>query len=358
MSLETLYTKINAGTRINEEEALLLFSDADLLRLGRLAQVCAARFHDPGQATFLIDRNINYTNICVSRCRFCAFYRTEGAPDAYVLSHGEILEKVAEAVRLGATQVMLQGGLNPALRLAWFEDLLRAIKKEFPVFIHSFSPPEIHHLAKLEGLTYQAVIVRLRDAGLDSLPGAGAEILAEGVRRRISPEKIPGAAWLAVMEAAHAAGLQTTATMMLGSVEAPQDRIEHLRLLRELQDRTAGFRAFIPWTFKTGNTELGGRETSCLDYLRTLAVSRIYLDNIANIQGSWVTQGKDVGQMTLFFGANDLGSIMLEENVVRAAGSANCITETEMARLIAAAGKRPAQRDTQYRIVKTYTETV
>jgi len=358
MSLQALYKKIESNTRISEQEALQLFTGADLLSLGQLAQTCSARFHDPGLATFLIDRNINYTNICTSRCRFCAFYRSEGAPDAYALTPDEILGKVAEAVSLGATQIMLQGGLNPALGLSWFEDVLRRIKKDFRIFIHSFSPPEIHHLAKKEGLSYEDVISRLRNAGLDSLPGAGAEILAEGVRSRISPEKISGATWLAVMEAAHSIGLKTTATMMLGSVETPRDRIEHLRLLRDLQDRTAGFRAFIPWTFKAGNTELGGAETSCLDYLRTLALSRIYLDTISNIQGSWVTQGKDIGQMTLFFGANDLGSIMLEENVVRAAGSTNCITENEMALLIARAGKQPAQRDTEYRIVKTYPGTV
>ncbi len=354
MSLQAVYKKIEAGSRINEQEALDLFTSADLLSLGRLAQLCAARFHDANQATFLIDRNINYTNICISRCRFCAFYRSEGAPDAYVLTPEQILAKVADAAARGATQIMLQGGLNPALGLEWFEDVLRRIKKEFRVFIHSFSPPEIHDLAKKEGITYAAVIARLRAAGLDSVPGAGAEILTEAVRQRICPEKITGSTWLAVMEAAHAMGLQTTATMMLGSVETARDRIEHFRLIRELQDRTSGFRAFIPWTFKAENTELGGSETSSLDYLRTLALARIYFDTIANIQGSWVTQGKDIGQMSLFFGANDLGSIMREENVVRAAGSSNSITEHEMAELIARAGKLPAQRDTEYRIVKTY----
>ena len=354
MTLQKLYAKINDGGRIDEHEALRLFLEVELLEIGQLAQRRAARLHAPEQATFLIDRNINYTNICTSKCRFCAFYRTEDAPDAYVLSPDEILEKVARAVELGATQIMLQGGLNPGLGLSWFEDVLQRIKQGFTVFIHSFSPPEIHHLAKKEKLSYEAVITRLRDAGLDSIPGAGAEILTDGVRARISPEKISGATWLAVMEAAHSVGLKTTATMMMGSIETPLDRIEHLHLLRSLQDKTGGFRAFIPWTFKAGNTELGGTETSSLDYLRTLALSRIYLDNIDNIQGSWVTQGRDIGQMTLFFGANDLGSIMLEENVVRAAGSSNCITEAEMAELIARAGKKPAQRDTQYHIVKIY----
>jgi cyclic dehypoxanthinyl futalosine synthase len=356
MALQELFAKINDGSRIDEDEALRLFLEAGLLDLGQLAQGRAARLHPPGRATFLVDRNINYTNICTSRCRFCAFYRTEDDPDAYELTPEEILEKVSEAVQLGATQIMLQGGLNPRLGLAWFEDVVRRIKQRFAVFVHSFSPPEIHHLAKKEQLSYAAVIARLRDAGLDSIPGAGAEILTDGVRARISPEKISGRAWLAVMEAAHQVGLRTTATMMLGTVETPRDRIDHLRLLRELQDKTSGFRAFIPWTFKAGNTELGGRETSSLDYLRTLALSRIYLDNIENIQGSWVTQGRDIGQMTLFFGANDLGSIMLEENVVRAAGSSNSITEAEMAELIRRAGRQPAQRNTEYRIIKNYPE--
>jgi cyclic dehypoxanthinyl futalosine synthase len=354
MTLQKLFNKINDGGRIDEGEALRLFLEAGLLEIGQLAHKRAACLHDPGQATFLIDRNINYTNICTSRCRFCAFYRTEDAPDAYALTPEEILEKVEQAVELGATQIMLQGGLNPRLGLSWFEDVVRRIKQHFTVFVHSFSPPEIHHLAIKEQLSYEEVIARLRDAGLNSIPGAGAEILADSVRARISPEKISGSTWLAVMEAAHRVGLKTTATMMLGSVETPQDRIEHLRLLRGLQDKTGGFRAFIPWTFKAGNTELGGTETSSLDYLRTLALSRIYLDNIDNIQGSWVTQGKDIGQMTLFFGANDLGSIMLEENVVRAAGSSNCITEAEMAELIRRTGRQPAQRNTQYVIVKTY----
>jgi len=358
MTLQKLLEKINAGGRINEDEALLLFLEAGLLEIGQLASKRAAHLHGPCQATFLIDRNINYTNICTSRCRFCAFYRAENSPEAYVLPPEEILEKVAGAVALGATQIMLQGGLNPKLGLSWFEAVVRSIKTSFPVSLHSFSPPEIHHLAQKEGLSYEAVISRLQAAGLDSLPGAGAEILTDGVRSRICPEKISGRTWLAVMEAAHSLGLKTTATMMMGSVETPQDRIEHLRLLRGLQDKTGGFRAFIPWTFKAGNTELGGTETSSLDYLRTLALSRIYLDNIVNIQGSWVTQGRDIGQMTLFFGANDLGSIMLEENVVRAAGSSNCITESEMALLIARAGKQPGQRDTEYRIVKTYPATV
>jgi len=349
-----LLKKAAAGKRITDREALVLLEQGELLALGQLAQQRMQRFHSLHEASFLIDRNINYTNICTSKCRFCAFYRNEGDPDAYLLSPGEVAEKVAEAVSLGATQVMLQGGLHPGLGLDYFEDLLKKIKKAFPVFIHSFSPPEIHHLSKRSGLSCETVLGRLRDAGLDSLPGGGAEIFAERVRHAVSPEKISDAVLIEVMAAAHRTGLKTTATMMMGSIETPEERIDHLRRIRNLQDKTGGFRAFIPWTFKAGNTELGGEEASSLDYLKTLAVARIYLDNIANIQGSWVTQGKDMGQMSLFFGANDLGSIMLEENVVRSAGAENRITEAEMVALIRGAGKVPVQRNTEYVTVKTY----
>jgi cyclic dehypoxanthinyl futalosine synthase len=352
--LTEIYNKIEEGTRISEGEARVLLKDADLLMLGQLAQKRMQQFHFSDKATFQIDRNINYTNICKSKCRFCAFYRKESDPDAYLLSPDEIIQKVSQAVVCGATQIMLQGGLNPNLTIGYFENVLKKIKTNFDVFVHSFSPPEIHHLSELSGLTVREVLRRLKDAGLDSLPGGGAEILSDRVRHIVSPEKIGTMQWLNVMEAAHAVGLKTTATMMMGSVETLGERIEHLQKIRNLQDCTGGFRAFIAWTFTPGNTELGGNETSSIDYLRTIAVARIYLDNIKNIQGSWVTQGKDIGQMSLFFGANDLGSIMLEENVVRAAGASNRITEPEMKELIRRAGKTPEQRDTEYKTVKTY----
>ncbi|MCX8042640.1 MAG: dehypoxanthine futalosine cyclase [Desulfobacterota bacterium] len=353
-TLTGLYAKIEAGSRITDHEALVLMRNAPLLELGRLAQNRMCRFHNSATVTFLIDRNINYTNICTNRCRFCAFYRDSAAPDAYLLTHEQILEKVAEAVAQGATQIMLQGGLNPGVGLEYAERVLKKIKAAFPVLLHSFSPPEIDHFAKQSGCSPEEVLHRLKDAGLDSLPGGGAEILSDRVRQAISPHKIGAKRWLEIMECAHHRGLPTTATMMLGSIETLEERIEHLRAVRDLQDKTGGFRAFIPWTFTAGNTELGGVATSSIDYLRTLAVSRIYLDNIKNIQGSWVTQGIDIGQMSLFFGANDLGSIMLEENVVRAAGVANRITEDEMVALIRRAGKTPLQRNTQYEIVKRY----
>lgn len=352
--LQKIYRKISERTRISDEDALQLFKEGDLLTLGQLAQQRSAQIHPIERATFLIDRNINYTNICTSKCRFCAFYTDEKSPDAYLLTAQEILGKVGEAVSMGATQIMLQGGLHPALPLEYYEDVLQKIKAAHQIFIHSFSPPEIRHLAKTSQLSTEDVLLRLRKAGLDSLPGGGAEILSDRVRQTISPHKISAAEWLGVMEAAHRMGLKTTATMMIGSIETLAERVEHLRKIRELQDKTAGFRAFIPWSFKSENTELGGTEISARDYLKCLAIARIYLDNIENIQGSWVTQGKDIGQITLFFGANDLGSIMLEENVVRAAGASARLTEIEMVDLIRKAQKIPAQRNTEYTIIKTY----
>ena len=354
--LSEIYRKVYDGSRVSEEEALILLSEADILELGQMAHKQMLKFHPQDKATFLIDRNINYTNICVSRCRFCAFYRKETDPDAYLLNEEEIIKKVSEAVSLGATQIMLQGGLHPGLSMEYFESMVKKIKTDFNVFVHSFSPPEVYHLSKISGLSAEVVLGRLKDAGLDSLPGGGAEILSDRVRNLVSPEKVSAQMWLDVVETAHRVGLKATATMMMGSVETVRERMEHLKKIRELQDRTGVFRAFIPWTFKSDNTELGGAEISSIDYLRTLAVSRIYLDNVANIQGSWVTQGKDIGQMSLFFGANDLGSIMLEENVVRAAGASNRITEDEMVDLIRRAGKIPEQRNTEYKTVKTYDQ--
>lgn len=351
---EEIYSKVEKGERISEAEALRLLVEEDLLVLGKLAQQRAGKFHLPDRASFCIDRNINYTNVCENRCRFCAFYRSPEDADAYVLSVNDIIQKVEEAVSLGATQIMLQGGLNPDLGIDYYEEILKSIKSRFDVTLHSLSPPEICHIARVSGLSVEAVLIRLQKAGLDSIPGGGAEMLVDRVRNEISPKKINSEKWLSVMETAHGVGLESTATMMMGSIETRQERVAHFRKIRDLQDRTGGFRSFIPWTFTAGNTELGGEELSSMEYLRTLAVSRIYLDNIKNIQGSWVTQGKDIGQISLFFGANDLGSIMLEENVVKAAGAANRITEKEMVGLIRGAGKEPVQRNTAYETIKTY----
>lgn len=340
--------------RLTFEEAVRLFQETELLQLANAADAVCKDKHSEGVVTFLIDRNINYTNICQNQCSFCAFYRPRGHPDAYVLSQEQIENKVAETLELSGTQVMLQGGINPDLKLNFYTNMFRELKKKFRIRIHSLSPPEIVHIAESEGLSLADVLRELIKAGLDSLPGGGAEILVDSVRQRISPRKISSAQWLEVMEEAHRQGLKTTATMMIGTVETVEDRISHLRKIRDLQDQTGGFMSFIPWTFQPGNTALGGRAVSSLEYLRTLSISRLFLDNFPNVQGSWVTQGRDIGQVCLSFGANDLGSIMIEENVVRAAGISHRITVDEMVDLIQKAGKIPAQRDTEFNILKVY----
>jgi cyclic dehypoxanthinyl futalosine synthase len=340
--------------RLTFEEAVRLFQETELLELANAADAVCKDKHPEGVVTFLIDRNINYTNICQNQCSFCAFYRPRGHPDAYVLSQEQIENKVAETLELSGTQVMLQGGINPDLKLYFYTNMFRELKKKFRIRIHSLSPPEIVHIAESEGLSLADVLGELIKAGLDSLPGGGAEILVDSVRQRISPRKISSAQWLEVMEEAHRQGLKTTATMMIGTVETVEDRISHLRKIRALQDQTGGFMSFIPWTFQPGNTALGGKAVSSIEYLRTLSISRLFLDNFPNVQGSWVTQGRDIGQVCLSFGANDLGSIMIEENVVRAAGISHRITGDEMVDLIRKAGKIPAQRDTEFNILKVY----
>ena len=339
--------------RLTETEGRELLLHGDLMALGREADALRKEcFGDT--VTFIVDRNINYTNICQNECRFCAFFRRDGHPESYLLTHEEILEKVRETVEAGGTQVMIQGGLHPGLRLSWFENLLRKIKAAYPVAIHSFTATEIQHLARQEGISILETLQRLQDAGLDSLPGGGAEILVDEVRRHISPKKIMTADWLHVMECAHSIGMESTATMVIGFGETMEQRIAHMEKIRRLQDRTGGFRAFITWTFQPGHTELGGEKASGWDYMRILAMTRLYMDNIPHIQGSWVTQGERMGQLTLAFGADDLGSIMLEENVVRAAGTSYDMSIQKMADLIRGAGRQPAQRDTEYRILKRF----
>jgi len=340
--------------RLTFEEAVRLFQETELLQLANAADAVCKDKHSEGVVTFLIDRNINYTNICQNQCSFCAFYRHRGHPDAYVLSQEQIENKVAETLELSGTQVMLQGGINPDLKLNYYTNMFWELKNKFRIRIHSLSPPEIVHIAESEGLSLADVLRELIKAGLDSLPGGGAEILVDSVRQRISPRKISSAQWLEVMEEAHRQGLKTTATMMIGTVETVEDRISHLRKIRDLQDQTGGFMSFIPWTFQPGNTALGGKAVSSIEYLRTLSISRLFLDNFPNVQGSWVTQGRDIGQVCLSFGANDLGSIMIEENVVRAAGISHRITVDEMVDMIQKAGKIPAQRDTEFNILKVY----
>lgn len=336
--------------RLSDDEAVELLVGGDLLSLGARADSVRRALHPSSAVTFVVDRNINYTNVCTSGCRFCAFYAKPGDPGGYVLSADEIYVKVEETLALGGTAIMLQGGLHPDLDVTWYERLFRGIKERYQVHIHSLSPPEIVHIAAVSRSSEREVIERLAAAGLDSLPGGGAEVLVDRVRREISPHKASTRRWLDVMRLAHEAGLRSTATMMFGSLETPAERVEHLRRLRDLQDETGGFTAFIPWSFQEGNTQLAGqqRAATAFDYLRMLAVSRIYLDNFVNIQASWVTQGLRVGQVALAFGANDMGSTMIEENVVAATGVHHeCDVET-MVRIITAAGFTAVQRSSLY----------
>jgi len=309
--------------------------------------------------TFVVDRNINYTNVCINKCTFCAFYREAGSPDAYVLSRDELFGKIDETISLGGTQILIQGGLHPDLDMEYYIDLLQSIKARYTINVHGFSPPEISYLAEKHNLTIRETLMTLRLAGLDSIPGGGAEVLSDRVREILSPRKIKSSEWLKVMEEAHSIGMRTTATMMFGSVEGPEDIIEHLDAVRSLQDKTGGFTAFIPWSFQPGNTELIGRmktisAATAVDYLRVLALSRIYLDNFINVQASWVTQGLKLAQVSLRFGANDFGSTMIEENVVKAAGVSYKVSKEDIIKAIQLAGFKAAQRDTYYGILRNY----
>ena len=339
--------------RLTSDEALKLFEQGDLLKLGKQADAIRKKKFG-NRTTFIIDRNINYTNICKNECKFCAFWRRKNQSGAYLLSHEEILEKVRETCAAGGTQVMIQGGLHPDLSLSYYEDMLRLIKKNFDITIHSFTATEIQHFATCAGLSILETLKRLQAAGLDSLPGGGAEILVDEVRKKISPKKIMTDDWLNVMRAAHSIGMKSTATMVIGFGETLAQRLEHMEKIRNLQDETGGFRAFITWTYQPYNTQLGGDKVSAQDYMKTLALTRIFLDNIEHIQGSWVTQGERIGQLTQAFGADDLGSIMLEENVVRAAGTSFEMSTHKMINLIRSAGKIPAQRNTKYEVLKKF----
>ena len=341
--------------RIERKEALRWLLEKDLLAIGTVANGIRRKLHPENRVTFVVDRNVNYTNICESKCSFCAFYRDKDAADAYVLSWDEIYEKIAELVNLGGTQLLMQGGLNSDLKIDFFEKLFQEIKSRFPmVQNHSLSPAEVVSIAANSGITVDETLQRLKSAGLNSIPGGGAEILVDEVRSRISPKKIGWEQWCEVMEKAALLGMPTTATMMFGSTEKPEDIVEHLFRVRELQDRGGSFTAFIPWTYQPGNTQLGGTTATGVDYLNVLALSRIVLDNVTNIQASWVTQGDKMAQIALFFGANDLGGTMLEENVVAAAGCSFRMTQAEMIKLIQGAGFKAAQRSTIYKIVREF----
>src|SRR5689334_10239435 len=313
--------------------------------------------HPEGLVTYIIDRNVNYTNVCVARCKFCAFYRPVGSAEGYTLGFAEIFQKIEETIRLGGVQLLLQGGHNPDVPLAWYEDLFRQVKTRYPDFrLHALSPPEVIHISRLAQLPVPTVIARLIAAGLDSIPGGGAEILVDRVRKLLNCyNKATADEWLDVMRHAHKAGLRTTATMMYGTVETDEERLEHMLRLRALQDETGGFTAFITWSFQPDHTELGGAqsiiEASGVEYLRTLAIARLVLDNFDNLQASWVTQGGKVGQLSLAFGANDMGSVMIEENVVRAAGASYCMDEVEIVRNVEDAGFVAKRRNMHYEIL-------
>jgi cyclic dehypoxanthinyl futalosine synthase len=341
--------------RIERAEALELLLDGELLELGKRADAIRQRLHPNGVVTFVVDRNVNYTNICTSKCSFCAFYRTKESADAYILTSEQIYEKIAELVEQGGTQLLMQGGLNPDLKIDFFEELFREIKKRFPtVQNHSLSPAEVTCIAANSALTLDETLLRLKNAGLDSIPGGGAEILVDDVRMAISPNKIGWRQWGDVMLKAAHLGMPTTATMMFGSSEKPEDIVEHLFRVRELQDQGGSFTAFIPWTYQPGNTELGGTTATGVDYLKVLSLSRIVLDTIPNIQASWVTQGAKMAAVALLFGANDLGGTMLEENVVAAADCSFSMSQQEMIALIQGAGFRAAQRSTTYSIIREF----
>lgn len=352
MNVDGILARAVEGRRIDEREILRLFEEGSLLELGQAANEVRWRRHPVAEATYIIDRNINYTNVCIYRCRFCAFYRTSRDGDAYVLSLDELVDKVAETVASGGTGILLQGGVHPDLRLEFYESLLGGLKQTFPhVHLHAFSVPEIWFIAKAERRPVREVLERLVAAGLDSIPGGGAEILEDQTRTRIlSRAKAPTRRWLDVHREAHRLGLRTTATMMFGVGEPYAARVAHLVGIRDLQDDTGGFTAFIPWTFQDHGTDLEGEvaPSGGFDYLRTLAISRLALDTFDHVQGSWVTQGPKIGQLSLLFGADDLGSIMLEENVVAAAGADHRMTQADMERVIEGAGLAPRQRRTLY----------
>ncbi|WP_031479644.1 cyclic dehypoxanthinyl futalosine synthase [Maridesulfovibrio frigidus] len=346
--------KIAAGERINFDDANTLLEKADLFDLGSMAHQIRMAKHPNMNVTYVVDRNINYSNICTCGCKFCAFYVAPEQEGGFVISREELGQKLQETVDLGGTQILMQGGHNPDLPLTYYEDMLRFIKENYPVHIHAFSPPEIVFFSELEGISVEAVLKRLISAGLASIPGGGAEILVDEVRTKIAPNKCSTEQWLGVMETAHNLGIRTTATMMFGHEEKPVDRIAHLFALREVQDRTGGFTAFIPWTFQPDNTNIpNARRMTSVEYLRILAISRIVLDNFDNLQVSWVTMGPKIAQLALFYGGNDFGSTMIEENVVKAAGVSFRLSEGEIANLITKAGFTPRQRNMKYGLLES-----
>ena len=360
MNVSTILDRALEGERIADEDAVRLLRSRDLVAVGRAADAIRNRKHDPRRVTFIIDRNLNYTNVCVTDCDFCAFYRRPGdVREGYLLPKPVIFKKIEETLALGGTGLLMQGGHHPDLGIEYYEDLFRSIKARYRIHLHALSPSEIQHVSRRSKLTIPETLTRLRDAGLDSIPGGGAEILVDRVREVVAPKKTTSSEWLNVMRHAHRLGISTTATMMYGHVETLEERVEHMRRIREVQDETGGFRAFISWTFQADGNRLAAKVAredmpTSFDYLLTQAVSRIYLDNVPHIQSSWVTQGLKIGQVALGFGADDLGSVMIEENVVSAAGTTHRTSTEELVHLIKALGKTPVQRDTLYRDVRVW----
>ncbi len=355
--IEDIADKVYAGERITDEDALRLFAHKNVIDLAELADLVRFRKHPDNTVTYIIGRNINYTNVCYVRCRFCNFYRIPGAEGGYVLPREEIFQKIQEMVDVGGVEILMQGGLNPKLKIEWYEELFRAIMERFPtVILHALSPAEIIYIKKLNKLTMEETLTRLKAAGLHSVPGGGAEVLTDRVREWIAPYKDTAEEWLDCMRVAHKVGLRSSATMMYGSVDTVEDRVEHLRKLRELQDESlalspTAFTAFIAWNYQPDGTELGGTRASAFDYMRTIAIARIYLDNFPNIQASWVTQGPRVGQLSLRYGVNDFGSTMMEENVVSTAGCVFTVPLEEIERLITDAGYDVRRRNTRYELI-------
>ena len=352
-AIDQALEKVFAGERIGPEDALMLLRSRELQKVGRAADFVRRKLHPEGVVSFLIDRNINYTNVCVARCTFCNFYRRPGDQEGYVLPLESIFKKIEETIALGGTGILMQGGMHPDLKIDYYEKLLSSIRERYQIHLHCFSPPEIVVLAKLSRISIRESIRRLKAAGLASIPGGGAEILVERMRKSISPGKCSAQEWLEVMRVAHEEGLSTTATMMIGGGETLEERIEHLDAIRELQDQTGGFVAFIPWNVQLEGTPMQNsirREVGTVEYLILLAVSRIYLDNIPNIQVSWLTQGLKVAQVALYFGANDVGSIMIEENVISTAGASHRADREALVRTIEDAGFSAGQRDSVFQV--------
>lgn len=353
-TVQSILQKAIDGKRITPEEGLILCEQADLHALGQAANEVCHRLHPENYRTYNIDRNINYTNVCAAECDFCAFYRKKRDADAYVLDRQTLYEKFEELIAVGGDQVLMQGGLHPEFKLEWYEDLLRDLKTRYPqVNLHAFSPPEIWHFHRINKMPLEEILSRLKAAGLGSLPGGGAEILVDRVRKAITRGKCMTDEWLEVMRVAHKVGLRSSATMMFGHIETLAERIEHLERIRQLQDETGGFTAFICWTFQPEHTDMADvPPVGAFEYLRMQAISRLYLDNIPNIQSSWVTQGAKIGQMGLLFGANDMGSLMLEENVVSSAGTVHYLTLRQIRSAIEELGYIPRQRNVFYELIE------